>query len=233
MLHAMVRGVWRVVTMATVIFGGAALCGGGVLYYGKLLSEAEVAEGTLRAPEEMRRVLDEIDRRFRAMTPAEHLAEARREIDCGYDPVTRMGGNFRGAERHLEAIPEGVETVAVSELRALIAQRREERSAAVVAKLGELCQTTDELHGAEASLVGEARQAALRRRFARRLDHFAASVLGCVHTEGEDDATLRFDSATCDAAMIDRHVPPAQRPALRALGFARIRCRNGAAEVGL
>lgn len=219
--------------MAAMILGLPALCGAGVLYYGKVLSEAEVAEGTLRTPEETRRLMEELERRFRAMTPAEHVAAARVALDRAYDPRRRVGGDFVQAERHLAAVPAGAEAEGVAAVRALAARRREEASAAVAAKVGELCATADALRGDDGSLTGEARRAAVRRRLARRLDHFGAPVLGCVHTEGAGDTTLRFDGGACDASMIERHVPQANRPALRALGFARVRCHNGAAELPL
>lgn len=232
-LGVMASGVVRAVSMAAMILGLPALCGAGILYYGKMLAEAEVAEGTLRSPEESRRLYEELERRFRAMTPAEHVTAARRALDCSYDARRRLGGNFQEAERHLAAVPAGAEVEGVAAVRALAAQRRAEASVAVAAKVGELCATADALRGDESSLTGEPRRAAVRRRLARRLDHFGASVLGCVHTEGAGDTTLRFDGGACDAATIERHVPPANRPALRALGFARVRCHNGAAELAL
>jgi hypothetical protein len=223
----------RVASIVAMIVGIPALCGGGVLYYGKVLSEAEVAEGTLRTPEQTRQLLAELERRFQAMTPAEHVAEARRELDCGYNAETRMGGNFRAARRHLEAVPAGVEGEGVAAVRAEMTRREELQSDAIVAKIGELCASTEPLRGDAGALTGEARQERLRRRFAHRLDRFATARLGCVHTEGERHTTLRIDGAGCDLATLERHVPAAQRPALRAIGFERLRCLNGSAEIGL
>ena len=223
----------RVASIVAMIVGIPAFCGGGMLYYGKVLSEAEVAEGTLRTPEQTRQFLAEMERRFQAMTPAEHVEEARRELDCGYNAETRMGGNFRGARRHLDAVPAGVEAAGVAAVRAEMTRHENIQSDAIVVKLGELCASTEPLRGDAGALTGEARQERLRRRLAHRLDRFGAARLGCVHTEGERHTTLRFDSATCDPAMLERHVPAAQRPALRALGFERLRCNNGSAEIGL
>jgi len=223
----------RVASIVAMIVGIPALCGGGMLYYGKVLAEAEVAEGTLRTPEQTRQLLAELERRFQAMTPAEHVAEARRELDCGYDATTRMGGNFRAARRHLEAVPAGVEAQGAAAVRAELTRREEVQSDAIVAKIGELCASTEPLRGDVGALTGEARQERLRRRLAHRLDRFGSSRLGCVHTEGERHTTLRIDGAGCDLATLERHVPAAQRPGLRGLGFERLRCLNGSAEIGL
>lgn len=228
--RAMANGVVRTAAVIGAMLGLPVLCGVGVLAYGRALADAEVAEGTLRSPEETRAAFAELDRRFRALSPAEHLAAARRELDCGYDPATRSGGNFRGARRHLDAIPAGAESVGVAELRAAIAARDAAWSDAVVSRLGEL---TAAAAAEAAGGVAPSRAGEIRRGLARGLDRFAAARLGCVHTEGEGDSVLRIDGSDCDPATLARHLPAAQQDALRRLGFTRVRCRNGAAALSL
>jgi hypothetical protein len=49
----------RVLTIGALVIGVPSACLATMLFYGKALSEAEVAEGTLRSPEEIRALREE------------------------------------------------------------------------------------------------------------------------------------------------------------------------------
>ena len=115
----------RVLTIGALVIGVPGACLATMLFYGKALSESEVAEGTLRTPEEIRALREEAHRRFLAMRPAEHIAAARASMASGYDPATRSGGMLGNALLHLEAVAAGTpEAVEADGLRAEIERRR-------------------------------------------------------------------------------------------------------------
>lgn len=100
-------------------------CVAGLLFYGQALSDATVAEGTLKTPQEIAAALEEARQRFGAMSPAEHLAAARAALTNGYDPRSGTGGDVHGAEMHLGAIPPGApEQADAAALRVDVAWRR-------------------------------------------------------------------------------------------------------------
>lgn len=87
----------RVIVGGVLVLAISGACLTGLLFYGKTLSDAEVAEGKLASPEETRARLAEEQRRFGAMTPAQHVAAARDALALGYDPQAHTGGDLRGA----------------------------------------------------------------------------------------------------------------------------------------
>lgn len=206
-----------------------AACLGGILAYGRALSEAQVAEGTLLSPEEARARSEEFARRFAAMSPAEHLASARHDLDCGYDRELGLGGNVEGARRHLDAIPQTApERAEVPSVTAAIEQRSHNLMPAFQRRFDVA------LRGARDASEAEAwAQRSARIGLAQSLDRFSAYGLACVHTEASWARVLRFDHPACDRAWLDRMVGPGRLPGLRSFGFTAVRCGNGSATIAL
>ncbi len=112
------------VTGAAVLAVSGA-CVAGLLFYGQALSDATVAEGTLKTPQEIAAALEAARQRFGAMSPAAHLAAARAALTNGYDPRSGTGGDVHGAEMHLGAIPpDAPEQAEAGALRVEMAWRR-------------------------------------------------------------------------------------------------------------
>lgn len=215
--------VGRVIRIAAFVVVLPAACLAGMLMYGKALSDAEVAEGTLLSQEEIRARAEEAARRFSVMTPAEHLQAALNALDAGYDSATRTGGDIGHAQRHLAAIAEGSpEHARVAALRAEIAGRAQRVVWLASWVLGEQLRDHASLAAAD-----EPRRLARRTELAAALDRLAARGIGCVHVGGGPQRKgLRFDSDGCDQSMLDAIVKPEHLDALRDFGFTRVRCRN-------
>lgn len=221
----MANGISTALTTVALVLGIPAACGAGLLLYGKALADAEVAEGHLMTPEESRRAMEEAQRRFNAMTPAEHLAKARQELNCGYDPALRIGGNLRAVEQHLSAIPDTApEHTEIPAMRQEAAARRA-RVRGVPKVIIEQAVRAD---AADPGDEGERKER--REHLVHRLDQLSRHGLGCVHFEGGDARTLRFDTGHCDEGFLDEVAPPNLRPGLRTMGFTLVRCSNGRAS---
>lgn len=219
----------RVLTTLGLVLAIPAACLGGLLAYGRALSEAQVAEGTLLSPEESRARSEAFARRFAAMSPAEHLEAARHDLDCGYDRELDLGGNVEGARRHLDAIPATApERAGAQSLRAVIERRSANVFPAFHRRFDEV------LRGAhDASEAEDWDQRAARIGLAHSLDRFSGHGLACVHTEASWARVLRFDHPACDRAWLDRMVGPARLAGLRSFGFTAVRCGNGSASIPL
>lgn len=214
--------VRRVLTIGAVALGLPAACLGGLLAYGRALSDAQVAEGRLLSPEESRVRIAESERRFAAMSPAEHLAAARRDLDAGFDRARGVGGDFAGAERHARAIPAGApEHAATGAIFTEVARRQE----AVVPAFQRAFDAALREHRADDDDPW-ARRAA-RIRFATAVGAFSAYGMGCVHTEDAWARALRFDHGDCDRAWLERVVGAGRLAGLRSYGFVEARCGNG------
>ena len=215
--------VGRVIRIAAFVVVLPAACLAGMLMYGKALSEAEVAEGTLLSQEEIRARAEAAARRFASMTPAEHLRDALGALDAGYDPTTQTGGDLAHAQRHLAAIPAASpEYARVAGLRAEITARAQRLIWLASWVLGE--QLRDHTTVAAAD---DARRLTRRTELAAALDRLAGRGIGCVHVGGGPQRKgLRFDSDRCDQAMLDAIVRPEHLGPLRDFGFVRVRCRN-------
>lgn len=216
----------RILTTLGLVLVIPAACLGGLLAYGRALSEAQVAEGTLLSPAESRARAEEFARRFAAMSSAEHLEGARHDLNCGYDPEADLGGNFNGALHHLDAIAATApEHNAALAMRTEIARRRSGLLPAVGRRFDEV------LRDAPSDDAWDQRTA--RIGVAGALDHFSRFGLGCVHTEASWARVLRFDHGDCDRAWLDRVVGPGRLARLRAYGFTAVRCGHGGAEIPL
>jgi len=212
----------RVLTIGALVVGVPAACLTTMLFYGKALSEAEVAEGILRSPEEIRALREEAHRRFVAMSPAAHLAAARASMASGYDPATRSGGMLGNALHHLDAVAAGTPEAAEADaLRAEVERRRQAVYDEASRRLG--AQLRD---AAAVARADEAQRQTRRAVLAHALDELSARGLGCVHAGGPTMAVLRFDDAGCSQATLDRIVRAEHLDGLRAYGFQRVRCRN-------
>ena len=219
----MSNSVGRVLVIGAVVLAIPAACVGAVALYGRALSESDVAIGTIVSPEEARVRMEAAQARFRAMTPAQHLAEARRALSAGYDPVTQTGGSFGGVEHHTSAIPEGSpERAAVP---ALLAEVRRRQNNLLGAAAGQLSRHLRD-HSDAASAAESAKQR-MRTALAADVDQLSRRGLGCVHVADERSTSLRFDTALCDQQMIEGIARPESRDGLRAFGFRRVRCANG------
>ena len=213
--------VGRVLAIGAVVLAIPAACIGALALYGRALAESEVAVGTLVSPAEARARLERERARFRAMTPAQHLEEARRELTMGYDEATHTGGNFGGVEHHAAAIPDGAPEHA--ELAALRDEVRRRRVNLFALARGRVAQHL----GEHATVADAVRQRTMRAELARDVDELAPRGLGCVHVADEAHTTLRFDHADCDQSMLDAIARPDHTAALRGYGFRRVRCANG------
>jgi hypothetical protein len=213
--------VGRVLAIGAVVLAIPAACVGALALYGRALAESDVAIGTLVSPAEARARLEQARARFRAMTPAQHLAEARLALASGYDEATHTGGNFGGVEHHAAAISDGApEHAELAALRAEVRRRR--------VNLFALARVRVARHLGEHGPVADAgRQRAMRVELARDVDELSPRGLGCVHVADEASATLRFDHADCDQAMLDAIARPDNTAGLRGYGFQRVRCANG------
>jgi hypothetical protein len=225
----MASEIGRVLTIGAVVLAIPAACVGALALYGRALAESEVGLGTLVSPAEARARLEAARARFRAMTPAEHLADARRALTLNYREDTRTGGNLEGAERHLGAIPEGApEHAEVAGLRAEVQRRRVTLLTLARARVARHVTAHGAVEGVDA-----ARQRAMRAELARDVDGLSPAGLGCVHVDGEANTTLRFDTVLCDQPMLDAIAPPDNAAALRTYGFRRVHCANGRGEIAL
>lgn len=213
----------RAVAIGALVLAIPAACVGAIALYGRTVEESEVAIGTLVSPAEAQARLEAARARFRAMTPAQHLAEARRALNAGYDPTAQIGGSFGGVEHHLGAIPEGApERAAVPGLLAEVRRRRGNLHALAA---GELARHLRDHAGAGAADPGRKQQ--MRTELAADLDRLSPRGLGCVHVADEASTTLRFDHGECDQGMVDGIARPESLGGLRAFGFRRVRCANG------
>lgn len=219
----------RVLVVGGLVLAIPAACVGAVALYGKALADSEVAIGTIVTPEEARVRLEAARARFRAMTPAQHLAEARRALTVGYDPSTQTGGAFGGAELHCRAIPEGApEQAHVPAIMAEVRRRRGNLYSVAAARLSEHLRD----HGEVASEAEERKRAA-RTELAADVDRLAGQGIGCVHVGDQNSTTLRFDHGECDQQMVDSIARPQSLAGLRAWGFRRVRCNNGHGVIDL
>lgn len=225
----MASAVGRVLAIGAVVVAIPAACVGALALYGRALAESEEGVGTLVSPAVARARFEEHRARFRAMTPAQHLAEARRALALGYDAQTQTGGRLWAVERHAEAIPAGSpEFAQVAGLRAEVQRRRDGLLSLARARVAQHAAAHREASGA-----GADRQRALRVDLARDVDQLSPRGLGCVHVADEADTTLRFDHRGCDQRLLDAVAPPANVGALRTYGFRRVRCANGQGAIEL
>ncbi len=229
-------------------------CLAALLLYGKALSDSEASEATLATPEEISARLvqarvrqeqerarqaeerareqarqAEVRRAFLALTPAQHLVEAREALARGHDPTRGIGGDVAGAERHLaEIAPDAPEFSEASRLRGERARRQDALLVAGGALLRVQLRDADGQAGED-----EDRRRARRIAIARALNGLTPYGMGCVFTSGNRDNSLRFGSGLCDDVMLAAVVPTDTRPAMRAAGFRWVRCRNGRANIDL
>lgn len=221
--------VRRVLVVGALVLAIPAACVGAVALYGRALAESEVAIGTIVTPEEGRARLEAARARFQAMTPAQHLAEARRALAAGYDPATQTGGSFGGAAVHCRAIPEGApEHAQVGGIMAEVTRRRGNLYSVAASRLSGHLRD----HGAVAS-EAEGRKRAARTALAADVDELARVGLGCVHVADQESTTLRFDHGDCDQQMVEGIARPQSHAGLRAFGFRRVRCNNGRGVIDL
>ncbi len=219
----MSNAVGRVLVIGAVVLAIPAACVGAVALYGRALTESDVAIGTIVSPAEARARMEAAQARFRAMTPAQHLAEARVALAAGYDPETQTGGAFGAVQDHASVIPEGApERAAVP---ALLAEVRRRQDNLLRAAAGQLSRHLRD-HSGAASAAEPAKQR-MRTALAADVDQLSRRGLGCVHVADERSTSLRFDTAACDQQMIEGIARPESREGLRALGFRRVRCANG------
>ncbi len=234
------NSVLRSVTVGALALGLPLACLGGVLAYGKMLTDAEVAEGRVVSPEEARSRARELAQRFAAMSPREHLAAARDALARGYDAASDTGGDTASALHHLGAVADAAPERAEADALIARATRRAERT-----RERERRRVEAALAGVSQRIVATAPSADERARLddddlrerrvalAHALDRAYTGALGCIHAEGEGTATLLFAGAGCDQARLDRVVTPASREALQTLGFATVRCGCGGASVAV
>ncbi len=228
----MANAVGKGLTIGALVLAVPAACLGGLAMYGKALEESEPSVGTVISADEARARQQEAHDRFVAMTPAQHLAEARLLLDADYDPETRTGGNFRGFARHADAIPPGTpEHAAVQPLRDIPRQRWDNLLVMARGRIDHYVRD----HRYPAS---GAEQRAARVALAHDVDEMSARQVGArsvggVHSADEGDTALRLDHPDCWPGMLSVVAPAETQGALRSYGFRAVRCRNGNGLINL
>ncbi|MFO0645743.1 MAG: hypothetical protein U0326_05860 [Polyangiales bacterium] len=201
-----------------------AACLGGILAYGRALSEAQAVRGPPLA-RGVARGRRRFARRFAAMSPAEHLEAASKPRHRGYDRELGLGVEARGVtstrsprrpRARRGAGPPG-QWSAGRQPRSTFHRRFDEV-----------------LRGADDASEAEAwDQRAARIGLAHALDRFSGHGLSCVHTEASWARVLRFDHPACDRAWLDQMVGPRRLAGLRSFGFTAVRCGNDSASIAL
>lgn len=216
--------VGRLVATLALVAALPTACIAAIALYGRALSESDVAIGTLVSPEVARARSLELQRRFLAMSPAEHLAEARAALATPPPTGRRLGGNPGLAQRHLDAIPPTAPEHAAAELlRAEIANRRLAFWRSIAERVGGQIRAQSVEPSAD-----ETRRRAAREALATALDRRPPEGLGGVHLDGDAGAALRLDRRRCDQPMLDAVFPASNVDGLRALGVRAVRCANDA-----
>ncbi len=221
--------VFSALRLLALVVALPAACLAAVLFYGKTMSEAEVAEAHLPTPEEARARITASIERFAAMTPAQHLEAARAAIHS----ATVSAGPLDGAEQHLRAIAASApEHASVAAMMTELTRRRAEIHEAERRRREALFDDAARVvasHVADTSRDDDDR----RESLARELDQMSSRGLGCVHAFGDDAEVLTFSLCECDRAMLDRVARPEQRRGIYAMGFRSLRCVTGGLTVPL
>lgn len=205
-------GGMRVSRTAWWIAGAVAvlptLCVVGVALIGRELEDLRGAEGHLQDRAE----IAELHRRFRAMSPAQHLAEARVAL-ARFEGGTAEGRLLRRVIRHLDAIPSAAaEHAAGAPLRARVLAHRHGAVHRGLTVLREVATS------APAGPTGHSTRCAMFTAVRARggLDVFSPGQ--------PYDETLVLDLADCDAASLRRLAPA--REALLRMNVLTARCAN-------
>ena len=156
-------------------------------------------------------------KRFKKMSPAEHLEAATKALTFAYDPKERIGGDLEEAERHLGEIgADAPEHKRRDQLQKEIASRRER-----LAKVW--YRETQKKIAEDRKKIAED-----RKKFADDLDSYfikqGINVDG-VQAVGKDHTILRINYALCSRVFFDRITPSEAIAAWRAMGFTRVECR--------
>lgn len=202
----MSRTAWWIAGSVAVL---PTLCIVGMALIGRELEDLRGAEGHLRDRTE----LVELQRRFLAMSPAQHLAEARSAL-AGFEASPGNGVRLGRVTRHLDAIPPGApEHAQGAPLRARVQFHR-------LAALGRgltafRAVATTAPPGPPGHNTRCAMFTAVREQVG--LDVFSPGP--------PYDETLVLHLADCDAAALHRLAPA--RDALRRMNVLTARCAHG------
>lgn len=211
-------GIGRTLAIAAAVLAIPGACGLGVLALGRALDESSVAEGTLVSPEARRRQFVEARRRFLAMSPEQHLREAREALARGYDADAGVGGDFHAARMHLGAVTAdaGLDD-AVTAMRAEMDARSARYPALLRATLQQLAREAPSRGSARTDRCDVSR--ALRERV----------HAPCIHDTGDDGRRLMLGGFPCTREVVSAAVDdPVSAGALRRAGFREVECEHHA-----
>lgn len=204
------RTAWWIAGAVAVL---PTLCVVGVALVGRALEEMGSGEGRLRDRAEIR----ELHRRFLAMSPAQHLDEARAEV-TRFEGGSVARGELSRALRHLDAIPAGApEHAAGAALRARVEAHRQAavtRGVAVIREVATSAPTGPAGHRIRCSMFTAVR---------------ARGGLDAIAPAPPYDETLVLNLADCDASSLRRL--SGARDALRRMNVHTARCAHS--EVSL
>lgn len=204
------RRAWWIAAAVAVL---PTLCVVGVALIGRELEDLRGGEGTLRDRSE----LVELQRRFRAMSPAQHLAEARAAL-VRFEASDAEVVHLRMTDRHLDAIPAGAPEA--SQGAALRARAESHRAAALgrgVAALGEVATR------APAGPAGHSTRCAMFTALQQR------GALDVITPGQPHDETLVLNLADCDVSTLRRLA--GARDALLRMNVHTARCADGSATL--
>jgi hypothetical protein len=199
------RTAWWIAGAVAVL---PTLCVVGVALVGRALEEMGSGEGRLRDRAEIR----ELHRRFLAMPPAQHLAEARVAL-ASFEGGSGAGGELSWVIRHLDAIAPGTPEHALgATLRARVEAHRVAAVARGVAVIRDVA--TSAPTGAAGHRIRCAMFTAVRQRGG-----------GDSFSPGPNDETLVLNLSDCDASSLRRL--SGARDALRRMNVHTARCAHG------
>jgi hypothetical protein len=200
------RTAWWIAGAVAVL---PTLCVVGVALVGRALEEMGTGEGRLRDRAEIR----ELHRRFLAMPPAQHLAEARVAL-ASFEGGSGAGGELSWVIRHLDAIAPGTPEHALgATLRARVEAHRVAAVARGVAVIRDVA--TSAPTGAAGHRIRCAMFTAVRQRGGG--DTFSPGA--------PYDETLVLNLSDCDASSLRRL--SGARDALRRMNVHTARCAHG------
>lgn len=202
----MSRTAWWIAGAVAVL---PTLCVVGVALIGRELEDLRGAEGHLRDRSE----IVELQRRFRAMSPAQHLAEARAAL-ASFEGGTSEGRLLRRVIRHLDAIPSAAPEHALgAPLRERVQTLRQAALSRGLTVLRAVATS------APAGPTGHTTRCAMFTAVRARggLDVFSPAP--------PHDETLLLHVSDCDASSLHRLAPA--REALLRMNVHTARCAHG------
>ncbi len=213
------RGVW----IAGVVVGVPLAACAGLAWIGKQVADQDDSVGHVASAAEIRARM-----RRPPATPDQAIVLARERMADGYDPATRLGGCLDGASGYLALVPP---TAPEAPEAATLDREIEARMTRAGQREAGVARTSAGRAGAPGGEPAVARPAvaeAMSRDFVGAGFH-----VGRFTAEGVLGTALVFAHSRCGQGFLQGlTTAPADRAALRALGFTSARCAAGRAGAG-